>query len=122
MGRLRNVRLAGVLFGVMGACTATARGGEPVLADEPLARRMQPILSRCIECHGGEEPAGGLDLSTRQAALRGGESGAAIHPGDASRSLVYRKVASKKMPPKEPLGADDVALVRAWVESGARLG
>src|SRR5579875_1887436 len=57
----------------------------------------RPILSRCVECHAGEEPAGGLDLTTRSAAIRGGESGAAIRPMDAPGSLVYRKVAAGKM-------------------------
>jgi hypothetical protein len=118
-GRARHRRIAAWLLACAGAWTAIGRAGENGPADGSLARRMQPILSRCVECHAGEDPDGGLDLTTRASALRGGESGTAFHPGDASRSLLYRKVAAGKMPPKHPLGADQVALVRAWVEAGA---
>ena len=51
--------------------------------------------------------------------MRGGESGSALQPNDAARSLVYRKVAAGKMPPKEPLEAEKVALVREWINAGA---
>jgi mono/diheme cytochrome c family protein len=115
----RRATIAGLLLAIVGAWTVTGGAGDGHPAEESVSRRMRPILSRCIECHASEDPAGGLDLTTRQAALRGGESGAAIRPGDAARSLVYRKVAARKMPPKEPLSADQVALVRAWVEAGA---
>jgi hypothetical protein len=42
-----------------------------------------------------------------------------LRPNDAARSLVYRKVAAGKMPPKEPLHPDQVALVREWINAGA---
>ncbi len=118
-GRAHHRCIAALLFASVGVWTTTGRAVENDPADQSLAKRMRPILSRCVECHAGEDPDGGLDLTTRASALRGGESGMAIHPGDASRSLLYRKVAAGKMPPKHPLGADQVALVRAWVEAGA---
>src|SRR5215469_7450113 len=92
-----------------------ARGDEPAL----LARRVRPILARCVQCHSGEDAAGDLDLSTRDAALRGGESGAALTLADPAKSLLLRKVAARKMPPKEPLADDQIALVRDWINSGA---
>ncbi|MDR3635561.1 MAG: DUF1553 domain-containing protein, partial [Isosphaeraceae bacterium] len=94
---------------------AAGRADEP----SPLARRVRPILARCVQCHGRDEPAGELDLSTREAALRGGESGTALAPADAARSLLFRKVTAKKMPPKDPLPDDQIALVRAWIDAGA---
>ncbi len=33
---------------------------------EPIARRIQPILTRCMECHHSEEPSGGLDMTSRE--------------------------------------------------------
>jgi uncharacterized protein DUF1553/uncharacterized protein DUF1549/cytochrome c len=107
------------LFFISAMLVPSARGGGGVADTEPLARRVQPVLARCIACHHSEEPAGGLDLTSRAAALRGGESGAALRPNDAARSLVYRKVAAGKMPPKEPLHLDQVALVREWINAGA---
>jgi mono/diheme cytochrome c family protein len=118
MRRPRRYALA-VLLIAMPAMTTNRARGERDGDVEPLARRVRPILSRCIECHAGEEPAGGLDLTDRAAAIRGGESGAALRPKDAAGSLVYRKVAAGKMPPKERLRAEQVALIRTWIESGA---
>ncbi len=120
---MRNPRiniLIGSLITTLAAFAASASGRERDADTKPVARRVQTILTRCIECHHTEEPAGGLDLTSRASALRGGESGVALRPNDAARSLVYRKVAAGKMPPKEPLGPDQVALVREWIDSGAR--
>jgi hypothetical protein len=103
------------LIAAWAVLAASARAGDP----DPLARRVQPILSRCVECHAGEEPAGGLDLTSRATALRGGESGRALRPNDAAGSLIYRKVAARKMPPKQPLDPQQVAMIREWIDAGA---
>ena len=100
---------------LVSSAIADDRGANP----EPIARRVQPILTRCVECHHPEEPSGGLDLTSRASALRGGESGAALRPKEAAKSLIYRKVAAGKMPPKHPLEAGQVALVREWIDAGA---
>ncbi len=119
MTRRRRDILIGLLLAVPCAGGLPAWGGEKDKDAGPVSSRMRPILARCVECHAGEEAAGGLDLTSRPGALRGGESGAAIRPGDAAASPFYRKVAAKKMPPKEPLSAEQIALVRSWIESGA---
>ncbi len=115
MGRQRLRIQTSCSIAVWGILIASAQAGEP----DPLAQRIRPILSRCVACHSGEDPAGGLDLTSRAAALRGGESGIVLHSNDAARSLVYRKVAAGKMPPKQPLSRDQVALVRQWIDAGA---
>ncbi len=66
----------------------------------------------------GEEK-GGLDLTRRASALTGGETGAAIVPGQPEDSLLIDKVAEGEMPPNGPLSKEQVAVVRAWIESGA---
>ena len=39
--------------------------------------KVAPILAhRCLECHSGAKPEGGLDLSIRKRATDGGDSGA----------------------------------------------
>jgi mono/diheme cytochrome c family protein len=119
MDRLRRASVAGLLLAIIAVNSPRASrvaADEPV---EPLSRRVRQVLSRCVECHAGDEPAGGLDLTNRPAALRGGDSGPAIRPRDSAGSLVYRKVAAGKMPPKQRLAPDQVALVRAWLEAGA---
>ena len=46
------------------------------------AADVQPILeASCIRCHGAERPKSSFSLTTREAALRGGDGGVAIVPG-----------------------------------------
>src|SRR5262245_44364146 len=81
-----------LLFGVL-----------PAGADESKTNgfrdRIKPILQRCVGCHGGDEPAGMLDLTTRAGALKGGETGPALKPGSTKDSLLFGMTSSKKMPP-----------------------
>src|SRR5262245_33762944 len=53
---------------------------------------VRPILqTSCETCH-GELQVSGLDLRTRESALKGGDGGAAIVPGRADQSRLYRRV------------------------------
>jgi mono/diheme cytochrome c family protein len=74
-------------------------------------------------CHQGDSKGGGLDLSTREELLKGGNSGPAIVPGDAKASLLYKLVAHQKepgMPYKAGKLPDAmVSLVAAWIDAGA---
>ncbi len=94
-------------------------------ADEPDARtvffrdNVQPILQRCVVCHSGGEPTGGLTLTHRDLALKGGESGPALVPGDSGHSLIFLKASAKKMPPKKPLSESEIAALRRWIDDGA---
>src|SRR5262245_42248299 len=57
------------------------------------------LETHCVKCHGGEKTKAGLDLTTREGLLRGGESGEAIVLGQApDKSLVYRMVAHLEEP------------------------
>src|SRR5690606_2042331 len=79
-------------------------------------------LARCTPCHGEERQRKGLRLDDRAALLRGGRSGPAIVPGDPDGSLLVQRVAGvgKRMPPEgEPLGAREIAALRAWIVAGA---
>ena len=50
---------------------------------------------RCTACHGGPDPIAGLDLSTYEGVLSGGNSGLGIVPGDLDASEIYQKQTSK---------------------------
>jgi hypothetical protein len=78
-----------------------------------------PILQKCIRCHNGDKLAGGLDLTSRNSALAGGDSGAALTPGHAAKSLMFKQVSTRKMPPKAPLSDAEVAVVQKWIAAGA---
>ncbi len=115
-----------VLLALFGLASAPASADE---GDEAFALKVKPILvARCLACHGSDPDLllGGLDLSSREGVLRGGNSGnPAIVPGDPGASALYRAVSAAAdvvpMPPKENdrLDANETAAVRAWIEHGA---
>jgi hypothetical protein len=82
--------------------------------------QVRPVLTgKCLTCHGADRQRAGLDLRRRAAALAGGESGPAVVPGKPADSLLYKKLADREMPPKDPLAAEQVAAFKAWIEAGA---
>src|SRR5207237_5474079 len=65
-------------------------------------------------------PGANVERRTREGMLRGGESGAALAPGSAGKSLLLEMVRKGEMPPKgEKLKAAEVAVLRAWIDAGA---
>ncbi len=83
-----------------------------------------PILrEHCIACHNQDKKKGGLTLNTFTALMEGGSSGAAVKPGDASNSLLFRVMAHLQepfMPPSKPkLPEANLAMIQKWIEGGA---
>jgi hypothetical protein len=84
-------------------------------------RDVRPILSsRCLKCHGSDEPKGDLDLTRRDSTLDVG----AIEPGKPDASSLLERVtttdADLRMPPEgEPLSATEVDTLRRWIAAGA---
>ncbi|MGH7129122.1 MAG: DUF1592 domain-containing protein, partial [Planctomycetaceae bacterium] len=83
--------------------------------------KIAPLLARhCLECHGPSVQKGRLDLSRKEAALKGGESGAALVPGKAAESLLWQYVEAGEMPKdRPPLSGEEKRLLRQWIEGGA---
>ncbi|WP_391564844.1 DUF1553 domain-containing protein [Allorhodopirellula solitaria] len=79
------------------------------------------LLSKCIECHGEQDPEGGLNLTTIEGLLLGGDSGPAIVPGKPDESLLIEalRYESYEMPPSGQLDGSQVEGVAAWVAAGA---
>jgi mono/diheme cytochrome c family protein len=85
--------------------------------------RVALLLARnCLECHNASDHKGGLDLTQREGALSGGDSGPAIKPGEPAESLLIERVAAGEMPPKGRAKLSDAEgqLVHEWVKSGAK--
>ncbi|HEY2952766.1 MAG TPA: DUF1553 domain-containing protein [Verrucomicrobiae bacterium] len=86
------------------------------------ASHIEPLLKdRCAECHNPTKAKSGLDLSSLQTILRGGERGAAVIPGHPDESNLYKFLSSESdphMPPgeRQPLGEDQVALIKKWIQ------
>ncbi|MBB74904.1 MAG: hypothetical protein CMJ75_10365 [Planctomycetaceae bacterium] len=100
-------------------------GGRGGLAQEAnrFDQVVAPILAiHCLECHRGPGAKGGLDLSQRDVALRGGESGPAWRPGKPLESLLWERVANGEMPPKKPLPEETREVLRKWIQDGASWG
>ena len=72
---------------------------------------------KCSTCHSGTSKLGGLDLSSYATALSGGNSGAAIVPGDPDTSVVIIKQSAGNHPAQ--LSGEELAQIRAWIEAGA---
>ena len=89
------------------------------------ARDILPILQqRCQACHGAGLQSGGLRLDSQAAALKGGYSGPAFIAGDSAGSRLVQLVAGlvkdRVMPMAGPrLTAEQVGLLRAWIDRGA---
>ena len=87
-------------------------------------RHIRPLLEqKCFACHGEEVQQSGLRLDKRQNALRGGDYGPVIIPGDSSKSKLIKRVLNgdggMKMPPTGPLSNDEIDLLKAWIDQGA---
>jgi mono/diheme cytochrome c family protein len=86
---------------------------------------VHPILAaRCFICHGGDKRSGGLSLSTYSEILRGGKTGKVVNPGSSRDSLLLQRVLAAGVPPMPPVGerlsASEIAVLRAWIDEGAR--
>ena len=100
-------------------------GGSPVLSAD-YATDVKTILKRhCFACHGPLKQEGNLRLDTVASMLRGGDSGGAIVAGDVSTSLLVLRITAsdpaERMPQEaEPLKAEQIAAIKAWIASGAK--
>jgi hypothetical protein len=97
---------------------ACARAVAPV---EPAALGL--LEEHCVQCHNPQKTKGGLDLSTREALVRGGETGPAISPGkwpDSFLLQTLRHEADPHMPHKKPkLPEAAIRQIEEWLAAGA---
>ncbi len=85
---------------------------------------VRPILiEHCYECHAAENRQGGLRLDSLDHWMAGGDSGAAIVPGqpDASRMIEAIRYANAdlQMPPKGKLPDEHIHHLIDWIRDGA---
>ncbi|MBA4190402.1 MAG: hypothetical protein C0467_20635 [Planctomycetaceae bacterium] len=110
---------------------AVARGAEPKAdAEEAFALRVLPALkAKCYACHGADAAKikGGLDLTTRDALLKGGESEKpSVVVGKSAQSPLIKAIIRSDsdfsaMPPKEndKLTDAEVKAFKDWIDGGA---
>ena len=91
------------------------------------ARDIKPIFdASCIRCHGPVKPKSSFRLDSRAAALKGGDNGVDILPGNSAKSPLihftarigggHGNAAQRK---RRSAHAAQIALLRAWIDQGA---
>lgn len=91
---------------------------------EHFEKRVRPVLvEHCYSCHStkSDKLQAGLVLDSRAGVLRGGDSGPAATPGDASSSLLVEALRydSYEMPPDGKLSDQVIADIERWIDEGA---
>jgi hypothetical protein len=84
-------------------------------------KSVLPIFAaKCLNCHGDKRQRAGLDLRTKAALLKGGETGTALKPGSLKESILWEKIRTDQMPEGDvKLTAKEKEIIRRWIESGA---
>jgi|GEM_PF-1668028 len=122
--------LAAVPVGMMVMCIATSMNLKTVAAaPDDYVTKVQPIISaHCAGCHNPVRLRGGLDLTTKDGIMKGGEDGVVIVPGNVDKTLLLKLIKHQPpaggpgaMPPgnRPALSADEIAVIEQWVKDGA---
>ena len=125
-GRLRDgVRVTVLVWLAAFGSAAFSQTGAPSAGDvEFFEREIRPLLAeQCYSCHSAkiETPFAGLRVDSREALLKGGESGAAILPGDPENSRLIKLLRGEPllMPPTGRLSDERIAALGKWIKMGA---
>lgn len=120
-----------ILLAVLGGLflfTASAQQGTVPTkksANPTFAEDVFPILqTNCMICHseaGGT--MGGLDMTTYEGLMKGGDKGIVLTPGRSAESRLIQMIEgwrTPKMPPKGDLKPEAIATIRSWIDAGGR--
>jgi mono/diheme cytochrome c family protein len=83
---------------------------------------VEPLLKEhCAECHNPAKAKSGLDVSSLQTLLRGGDRGTAVVAGRPDDSNLYKFLSAEAdihMPPgkRERLSEEESGLIRKWIQ------
>lgn len=112
-----------ISVGPLGAAE-TASVEKPSAEPPHFETHIRGILKQhCFHCHGeAGHIEGGLDVRLARWLAEGGDSGAAVVPGDPEASLLYQRLESGEMPPEDgqKLSPEELATVKAWIMAGAK--
>ena len=116
-----------LLSSLPAAVSGVPAAGADAAGIEFFEKKIRPLLvDKCYQCHSAdsEKVKGGLLLDTREALLKGGDTGPALLAGDPEKSLLVKAVRytdeNLQMPPKgKKLSPEQIADLEAWVKMGA---
>jgi mono/diheme cytochrome c family protein len=114
------MRRAGWVAWIVAVCLGAADNQDP---KEFFETRIRPLLAKnCFSCHTSAKQ-GGLEMVSREAFLKGGNSGPAVKPGEPEQSLLIQAVrhthAKLKMPPTGKLQDEEINELASWIKAGA---
>jgi len=116
----RRVVIGGAISALTILLSHSLRAQETIAHFE---RRVAPILAeRCAICHNADKRGGGLDVTSRESLLKGGDGGPVIVPGNLDESSLLAMVTGAKpeMPKNsQPLTEPQLADLRKWIQEGA---
>jgi hypothetical protein len=101
----------------------------PIVAAQEIdfLRDVRPILAaRCYRCHSEslDKQEAGLKLDKFATLLKGSDEGAVIAAGKSGESKLIERISATddtRMPPEgQPLNADQIAKIKAWIDQGAK--
>ena len=125
--RFRSATAQGVCLLLCAVLFGEVHAQEPAATPDQInffETKIRPVLvEHCYECHaaGAKIVQGGLRVDHRAGLLRGGDTGAAIVPGDAEKSslLAALRYEDVEMPPKGKLADSVIKDFEAWIAMGA---
>jgi hypothetical protein len=103
--------------GTAGTSGATASNG-PAYSDIQAA-----FDKNCVSCHGADHPKAGLNLTSYDGVMKGGDDGAVVKQGDADGSLIVQVLAADHkphMPPKAQIDPATESALKDWIKNGAK--
>lgn len=111
------------LSGVAALALGIPAGAAP--AKVQFSRQVLPVLTaECRGCHMGSAAPGGYTMESAEKLAAGGRHGAAVVPGKSASSTLVKYLTGEikpQMPPGKPLPLDKVALIRRWIDEGAKI-
>src|SRR6478672_5592950 len=113
--RKSQALIIAMLTAVVGPASAFAAPAPSLSGAAFFESKVRPVLvANCYQCHSAkaEKLKGKLLLDSREGMLKGGNSGAAIVPGNPEKSLLVKAInwgaPDTQMPPKQKLSAQQI--------------
>ena len=118
----RHLRSCFLLFLAAPALCASA-AAQTLDSVEFFEKKIRPVLAEnCQVCHSAQLKTAGLDLSSAEGFVRGGESGPLVSRDEPAMSRLLQVIGYEeklKMPPGGKLDDEPIADFKTWVEMGA---
>jgi hypothetical protein len=109
---------------ILACASRTARAPDAPASAVAFSQVHEILRESCEHCHNEDKAKGGLLMESYEALIAGGEHGSAVIPGESGASRLMQMIEGKlepRMPYKEaPLPQRQAALIRRWIDEGAR--